>query len=96
MALFLCVHECQRAREVTSVRECPCVCLLTPTALSFPVQGRMNDLYSFTPATSTWAMIQPSGSIPPPRDNHGFAAAPDGTLYVFGGYNDASGEWAEG
>ncbi len=45
-----------------------------------------NDLYSFSPAAGTWARRYPSGSAPSPQHMHGFAATPDGLLYVFGGF----------
>jgi N-acetylneuraminic acid mutarotase len=44
-----------------------------------------NDLYRFSPAANTWTALSPSGSPPSSRQGMGFAAAPDGVLYVFGG-----------
>ena len=55
-------------------------------ALCLPVT--LNDLYSFDPAAGAWAALSPSGPAPAPRYGAGFAATPDGTLYVFGGQGD--------
>jgi hypothetical protein len=50
-----------------------------------------NDLYCFSAAANTWTALSPSGSRPPLRDTMGFAATPDGMLYVFGGWDDGNG-----
>ena len=50
-----------------------------------------NDLYSFDPAASRWLPLAAAGA-PSGRVRMGFAAASDGRLYVFGGYNDYAGE----
>jgi hypothetical protein len=42
-------------------------------------------VYRFSPAANTWTALSPSGSGPSPRYGMGFAATPDGMLYVFGG-----------
>jgi hypothetical protein len=47
--------------------------------------GNLNDLFVLNPDTLTQTFISLSGSIPPPRYGMGFAATPDGMLYVFGG-----------
>jgi hypothetical protein len=44
-----------------------------------------NDVYRFSPAANTWTALSPSGPGPSPRSGMGFAATPDGMLYVFGG-----------
>jgi hypothetical protein len=44
-----------------------------------------NDLYRFSPSASKWAELSPIGPAPAPRQYMGFAATPDGMLYVFGG-----------
>ncbi len=69
-----------------------CACgraLLAPAcawSISPPAADYYNDLYSFDPATVKWVKLNPSGSVPSPRHMMGFAATPDGMLYVFGGY----------
>ncbi len=45
-----------------------------------------NDLYRFDPATVTWTALSPTGIPPSRRHMMGFAATPDGKLYVFGGF----------
>lgn len=45
----------------------------------------LNDLYVFTPSTSTWRLILPSGALPSVRWTMGCRTTPDGALYVFGG-----------
>ena len=52
----------------------------------------LNDLYCFSPAANTWTALSPSGAPPSPRQGMGFAAAPVGVLYVFGGLNASSGD----
>ena len=55
---------------------------------SFPASTVFfNDLYRFSAAANTWTALSPSGSGPSPRSDMGFAATPDGMLYVFGGYD---------
>ena len=54
---------------------------LSPPAAGF----RLNDLYRFSAAANTWTALSPTGSGPSPRYLMGFAATPDGILYVFGG-----------
>jgi N-acetylneuraminic acid mutarotase len=44
-----------------------------------------NDVYRFSAAANTWTALSPTGSGPSPRVYLGFAATPDGMLYVFGG-----------
>ena len=46
-----------------------------------------NELYVFSPESGAWAALSPSGPAPSPRQSMGFAAAPGGTLYAFGGSN---------
>jgi hypothetical protein len=50
-----------------------------------PAAGNLNDLYRFSAAANNWTALSPSGSGPSPRYAMGFAATPDGMLYVFGG-----------
>jgi hypothetical protein len=53
--------------------------------------GSFNDMYRFSPAANTWTALSPIGSGPSPRAYIGFAATPDGMLYVFGGrFNDGN------
>ena len=47
--------------------------------------AQLNDLYRLDPAAAAWTAVPSSGPAPSPRDSMGFAAAPDGVLYVFGG-----------
>jgi hypothetical protein len=51
---------------------------------------RLNDVYRFSAAANTWTALSPSGSGPSRRYAMGFAATPDGMLYVFGG-EDSNG-----
>ena len=51
-----------------------------------------NDLYRFSAAANTWTALSPSGSGPSERYRLGFAATPDGMLYVFGGYGNSGTE----
>ena len=44
-----------------------------------------DNLYRFSPANNTWTMFPASDAAPASRNTMGFAAAPDGTIYVFGG-----------
>jgi hypothetical protein len=53
-------------------------------------------MYRFNAAASTWTALSPSGSAPSPRWGIGFAATPDGMLYVFGGYDGSNGNRREG
>ena len=48
----------------------------------------MSDLNVFNPAANTWTTLCPSGSAPSARDSFCFAAAPDGSIYLFGGINN--------
>ena len=50
-----------------------------------PAPGYLNDVYRFSAAANTWTALSPSGSGPSPRADMGFAATPDGMIYVFGG-----------
>jgi N-acetylneuraminic acid mutarotase len=52
-----------------------------------------NDLYRFSPTSNTWTALI-AASPPTARFSMGFAATPDGMLYVFGG--KGSGERGEG
>jgi hypothetical protein len=55
---------------------------------SLPAAGNsFNDVYRFSPAANAWTALSPSGSGPSRRNSMGFAATPDGMLYVFGGYD---------
>jgi hypothetical protein len=51
-------------------------------------------VYRFSAAASTWTALSPSGTAPSQRESMGFAATPDGMLYVFGGR--ANGKEREG
>jgi hypothetical protein len=53
-----------------------------------------NDVYRFSAAANTWTALPPSGSGAPSRCGIGFAATPDGMLYVFGG-SDSLGKVGE-
>jgi hypothetical protein len=53
-----------------------------------PAAGPSNDLYRFSPAANNWTKLSISGSGPSLRGSMGFAATPDGMLYVFGGAGD--------
>ena len=53
--------------------------------VSPPAADFFNDLSRFSPAANTWTALSPSGSGPSQRQWMGFAATPDGLLYVFGG-----------
>jgi hypothetical protein len=55
-----------------------------------PAAGNLNDVYRFIAAANTWTALSPSGSGPSPRWQMGFAATPDGMLYVFGGYDSGT------
>jgi hypothetical protein len=44
-------------------------------------------VYRLSPVANTWTALSPSGSGPSPRSSMGFAATPDGMLYVFGGFD---------
>jgi hypothetical protein len=58
--------------------------------------GYLNDVYRFSAAANTWTALSPSGSGPSPRISMGFAATPDGMLYVFGGTNRGGNVGEEG
>ena len=49
--------------------------------------GFFGDLYQYDASSSTWTQIDPSGSVPSARYSMGFAATPDGRLWVFGGWS---------
>jgi hypothetical protein len=44
-------------------------------------------MYRFSTAANTWTALSPSGSSPSPHHAMGFAATPDGMLYIFGGWD---------
>ena len=77
-ALAVTAHE-MWLDEPLPMRQLPGLPL--PAAVSF------NDLYRFDPAAVKWTTLSPSGSAPSPRFAMGFAATPDGMLYVFGGHD---------
>jgi hypothetical protein len=54
--------------------------------LSLLAAENLNDLYRFDPAALKWTKLSPAGPAPAPRFAMGFAATPDGMLYVFGGH----------
>jgi N-acetylneuraminic acid mutarotase len=54
------------------------------TSLSFSFSVVVNDLYRFSPSSNSWTAISVA-SPPSARWGMGFAATPDGMLYVFGG-----------
>jgi hypothetical protein len=56
-----------------------------PRARTHTHTGPLNDVYRFSAAANTWTALSPSGSGPSPRYGMGFAATPDGMVYVFGG-----------
>lgn len=47
-------------------------------------------LYTFSPANGSWTAVAMSDSPPPPRTRSHLTATPNGTLYLFGGWNPAS------
>ena len=52
-----------------------------------------NDLYVFNPKNATWTQLLGfSGSSPPPLAWMGFAATPEGQLYIFGGMGSVAGK----
>ncbi len=64
-----------------------------------PAAVFLNDLYRFSAAANAWTALSPSGSVPSPRANMGFAVTPDGILYIFGGWdtgNEGVGEGGSG
>jgi hypothetical protein len=81
-----CVSGRGSAAEPVGAQPSPPVCWRTRDPASPPHAGDgFNDLHRFSPAASTWTRLPPSGSVPSPRFWFGFAATPDGMLYVFGG-----------
>jgi hypothetical protein len=64
--------------------------------LSPPATAPLNDLYRFSAGDNTWTALSPTGSGPTPRDSMGFAATPDGMLYVFGGDGGSGKEGKKG
>ena len=75
------------------LRATACQSILSPTLVAVV----RNDLYRFSPTNNTWTALA-ADSPPSARVGMGFAATPDGLLYVFGGYG-GSGErrvWGEG
>ncbi len=81
-ALAVTAHE-MWLDEPLPMRQLPGLPL--PAAVSF------NDLYRFDPAAVKWTTLSPSGSAPSPRFAMGFAATPDGMLYVVGGSGNEGG-----
>ncbi len=57
-----------------------------------PSAGKLDDLYSFDPATMTWTLLSGAeyGTRPLARSAHGFTSV-GGTLYVHGGCYGESG-----
>ncbi len=49
-----------------------------------PAPDSFNDLYRYSPATATWTALSQHGSLPT-RITLGFAATPNGMLYLYGG-----------
>jgi hypothetical protein len=56
-----------------------------------PAAAYLNDVYRFSAAANTWTALSPTGSGPSPRYGMGFAATPDGMIYVFGGFSGGKG-----
>jgi hypothetical protein len=52
-----------------------------------PAAVSLNDLYRFSAAANTWTALSPTGSGPSRRYLMGFAATPDGMIYVYGGWS---------
>lgn len=46
-------------------------------------------MFCYDPVGNTWTAISSSGTAPSGGAGPGFAAAPDGTLYVFGGLSNS-------
>jgi hypothetical protein len=61
-----------------------------------PAAGYLNDVYRFSAADNAWTKLSSSGSGPSPRTSMGFAATPDGMLYVFGGWDGGNHRGGEG
>ncbi len=51
--------------------------------------GLSNSLHCLSINANTWTTLSPSGPAPTPRYLLGFAATPDGMLYVFGGLSSS-------
>ena len=51
----------------------------------------LNDLWAFRPAAGSWTEVATTGSTPSARSGAGFAATPDGSLWVFGGQSSGGG-----
>jgi N-acetylneuraminic acid mutarotase len=60
-------------------------CIPRPTL----VTDFLNDLYRFSPTSNAWTALSVA-SPPSARYGMGFAATPDGMLYVFGGSGTGS------
>ena len=45
----------------------------------------LGDFYCYDPGANSWTAITVDGAAPSARDHVALAAAPDGTLYLFGG-----------
>ena len=45
----------------------------------------LGDLYKYDPSTNSWNSIVTTGFSPSPRSRMGFAAVPDGKIFMFGG-----------
>jgi hypothetical protein len=59
--------------------------------------GSRSDLYRLSATSNAWTALFPSGSGPSERRGMGFAATPDGMLYVFGGLSrDGGGNEGKG
>ncbi len=60
--------------------------------LLLPATGYLNDLYCYNSTNVKWTALLTNGSIPSPRNSMGFAATPDGIIYVFGGSGSGNDE----
>jgi hypothetical protein len=83
-----CIWACSCAPSPQS-DACVCAPLCTGVGTCKPLlllaAENLNDLYRFDPAALKWTQLSPAGPAPAPRFAMGFAATPDGMLYVFGG-----------
>ena len=81
------IRACVRACLCACVRVCVRVQAMETHSMFLTVI--YDDLYNFRPDTNTWTALLPLGK-PSPRWGAGFAAAPDGLVYAFGGTNGTS------
>jgi hypothetical protein len=64
---------------------------LGPCVPAVSANSYFNDISRFDPTTNAWATLSTSGLTPSGRWWMGFSAAPDGTIFLFGGGNGNGG-----